>query len=436
MAKVSQVHLPLMLNCFSGVGMAIALANLSATGKVLTGKAWVGLLTAAMLAVAHTAWWLSTIAEVYTWSVAGLTAEIWLLVLLLRKPSWTKLLVLAFINGLGLCVHNFALLPLPVYLAITVVLIAKRKLRLWSLPVGGLAWALGAGIYLGMTAHLGITGGDWPDAIKSALVGEYAGQVTNLVGPLPRWKENAVLSGMNFLGLLAPLAVIGWIRFRSRLGGETAAVLASITLIHLLFFIRYPVPDQFTFILPSLVMVSVGSSVGLSVLSDLSREWRSTVISVCILSLIWQPLVYSFAPSLVKRIAGDIRRKRELTFRDEASYWLIPWKHNEKSARRFAAAALAEAGPDGVIIPDSTSGPPLKLYQKLTSAHPGVTIQFGGEPIPPDEFTVETLRQTFTGRIIHCVSNLPGYAPKCIIDNAEFQKQPGDILHTIRWKNP
>jgi len=436
LGRVSQEHLPLMLNCLSGVGMAIALGNLAGTGKLLTGKAWVGLLTAAMLAVTHTTWWLSTIAEVYTWSVAGLTAEIWILVLLLRRPSWTKLLALAFINGLGLCVHNFSLLPLPVYLTVGIVLTAKQRVPLRALLLAPLAWMIGAGAYLVMIADLGMSTGSWAGAVRSALVGDYAEQVTNLISSSPRWKENAFLSGMNFLGLLAPLAVVGWIRWRSTLTHATAAVLGIITLIHVLFFIRYPVPDQFTFILPTLAMLTLGGAAGLAVLVELSRKWRTALVAACILSLIWQPVIYAFAPSLVKRVAGDVRRRRELAFRDEVSYWLIPWKHGEKSAERFAAASLTEAAPDGVIIPDGTSGYALKLYQRLWGVHPGVTIQFAGSPIRSGEPTLEELRAAFTGRRIHTVANVLGYAPPCLIENDLLTRGPGDILYTVRWNDP
>jgi hypothetical protein len=70
------------LNVFSGIGMSVALANLAGVLTLLTGRRWIGLLIATMLAVAHAVWWLSTLAEVYTWSVAGLTAELWLLAVL------------------------------------------------------------------------------------------------------------------------------------------------------------------------------------------------------------------------------------------------------------------------------------------------------------------------------------------------------------------
>ncbi|MHC4982221.1 MAG: protein O-mannosyl-transferase family [Planctomycetota bacterium] len=166
-ASLSGRHFAFALNFFSGVGMAVALANLAAVATILSRRRWVGLATAAMLAVAHTVWWLSTIAEVYTWSVAGLTAELWLLVSLLRRPRWQTAAALAFVNGLGLCVHNFALLPLPVYIVVAAVLAARRAIPRWSLAAAALAYLLGAGIYIGMTVDLAMPDGDLLGAIGS-----------------------------------------------------------------------------------------------------------------------------------------------------------------------------------------------------------------------------------------------------------------------------
>ncbi|HOF18750.1 MAG TPA: hypothetical protein PK082_07550, partial [Phycisphaerae bacterium] len=256
LAAVSTEHLPALLNAFSGVGMAVALANLATVVALLTARRWIGLLIAAVLAVAHTPWWLATIAEVYTWSVAGLTAELWLLALLIRRPNWQALAALALVSGLGWSVHNFALLPLPVYLAVMVVLLVRRKLPAWSLAVAAAAYVVGAGPYLALivpeAARAGIV-----ETVRSALVGNYGRQVANLAAVSMHWKANAVLTAMNFVSALLPLAVVGWIRLRRRLGGALAAALGAVTLIEIVFYVRYPVPDQFTFLLPSLAMIAV-----------------------------------------------------------------------------------------------------------------------------------------------------------------------------------
>ncbi len=123
----------------------------------------------------------------------------------------------------------------------------------------------------------------------------------NVAAGSRHWKSNVVLSGLNFANVLLPLAVIGWSRMRRRLGAATAAAIGAVTLIEMLFFVRYPVPDQFTFILPTLMVVGVAAALGLATLCELSRRWRTIAITACIVSLVWQP---AFFP-LVRELRSD-----------------------------------------------------------------------------------------------------------------------------------
>ncbi len=434
LAAVSRTHLPFLLNAFSGLGMGVALANVAAVVALLTGKRWVALLTAAMLSVTHTAWWLGTIAEVYTWSAAGLTVEIWLLVLLIRRPGWKLLFSLALVSGLGLCVHNFALLPLPVYAVVVVVLTVRRKLPPWSLAVAVAGYVLGAGVYLGMIVDLWIRSGDLLGAIRSALFGAYAEQVLNVGMESRHWKYNVALSGMNFTNVLLPLAAIGWFRMSRRVGPAIGSAIGAVTLIELLFFIRYPVPDQFTFILPTLMMVGIAVGVGLEILCEVSQRWRTIAVTACIVSLVWSPVSYALAPPVAKRFAGEVRRSRRLPFRDEGRYWLTPWKHNERSAQLFAVAALGEAAPDGVIVPDSTSAPPLRIVRELAGRWEGVTVQFDGGPLTPYARDPDAFRTELADRGLFSTTIAPGYIPEQLLIDAEFDKLPESVLYTVRWK--
>ena len=70
-------------------------------------------------------------------------------------------------------------------------------------------------------------------------------------------------------------------------------------------------------------------------------------------------------PRLVEASGIAVNRARVLPFRDEVRYWLVPWKQDERSAELFAAAALKQAAPDGIILADSTSIYPLLLLQRL-----------------------------------------------------------------------
>jgi len=446
------------LNFLSGLGMAVALANLAAVATLLTRRRWIGLASAVMLSVAHAVWWLSTIAEVYTWSVAGLTAEVWLLVLLLRKPSWRLLAALALVNGLGLCVHNFALLSLPIHLVVAVALIARKRLPAWSLTPAGGAWICGAGLYLAMTVHLAVESGSLAGAVRSALVGEYAEEVLNVTGASKYMLYNAALGALSFVSFLLPLAVVGWMRLRKRLGGATAAALAAVTAIHVVFVVRYSVRDQFTFMLPSLCMIALASAVGLSVLVGAGRRGRAVAFAAAALSIVAPPCVYAAGPRLTKMAGVSIHRERELPFRDEMRYWMVPWKHNERSAELFAEAALREAEPDGVIAPDDTSVHPLLLVKRRERIAPRVSIQHKGEPLPkyePDN--PGAFKEALAGRSVLLISKSISHLPRIFRDreyveaverdpsgrhipgifrDAKLVPTVGGVLYRLQWKAP
>ena len=370
------------VNALSGMGLGLMVANLAGAIHALTGKRSVATVVAGTIGLAHTAWWLGTVAEVYTWSAAGLAGEVWLAILLIRRPDTKLLALLALISGLGWSLHNFALLALPVHVALACWLIwGKRRLSPWSLAWAGAAYVIGSGAYLVMITQLAIQVGV-SAAVRSALFGEYTQQVLAVAPAGGLFKVNMALSTLNFANLLLPLAVVGWLSFR-RLERVTAVAMGTVTAIHVLFFVRYPVPDQFTFILPSLVMVGLWAGVGLSRLVDtVGARGRRILTGVCVVSALAQPMWYALAPALVHRLGLSPAREVSRPTRDEAGYWLLPWKHDERSAESFARQALEEVSPRSIIIADSTSIYPLWVTQQLENSAPGVMVT---TTVPPKE---------------------------------------------------
>ena len=415
---INKEHFPFLMNALSGLGMAIALANLSAICAILTGKRWVGAISAAMLAVAHTPWWLATITETYTWSVAGLTAEILLMILLIRKPTWGKMFALALISGIGLSLHNFALLPLPIYIIVALVLIARKQLRAKALIPAVVAYFIGAGLYIGLIVNQAVKTGDIVGTIHSALFGKYASAVLNISSIGKYGKANAAISSMNFVNFLLPFAVIGWARMSRQVGRFIAFAIGAITIIELLFFIRYPVPDQFMFILPSLVMITIAAAIGVARLARHSIDRRNLVLTACILSIFVPPMLYATLPTLLRNLGVTVLRKRSLPFRNETRYWLMPWKNNENSAEMFARTTLGVAKPNAIIIAGSTSYYPLAVVQKVYSIRKDVLV-LGSEPWPiPRPATRKELKaflSAVANRPVYAISNIKGYCPETLI---------------------
>jgi hypothetical protein len=421
--------------------MAIAAANLAVVAAQITGRRRFGLMAAALLVLSHTGWWLSTVAEVYTWSLAGFTAELWLLLSLLRRATWRKLAALALVNGLGLAVHNFALLPLPVYVLTALLLIRSGRLRAWALAAAAGAWLAGASLYIGLIVR-DIAGGNAVlDTIRSALVGEFTQNVLNagLAWNTVR-KVNLILMLMNVIG--PPLlAFVGAARLgASRLSRfkaapspmtgagassrSVAAAFGAIALIHLLFVARYNVPDQFTFFLPAMAMIYLYAAVGLAVWSSRSRTSRRVAWAMMLLWLPALPLLYSAVPAVARKLGGSGLEKRELPFRDELRYWLAPWKQDETSAQQFALAALSDVAPRAVVYADPTSFYPLAVARETLRLRPDVLLagEDGESALPRPEPNVQAFLAALGDRPLYVVTPTAPYLPQPLMDALDFEK--------------
>ena len=423
------------LNAFSGLGMAIALANLSLLVHRLTGRWWAGAGIALMLSVAHTAWWLSTIVETYTWSLAGLSVECLLLVSLIRQPRWATLAGLALVSGWGWSIHNLALLPLPVHLTVMVYLMIRRRLPVWSVLPAVAAFGLGAAMYIGMIVARASSAG-LPEAVHSALFGGYRDDVFG-VGTWAMVPYNLGLMALNGISLLPLLAVVGWLKFRRRLGGETALALAAITMIQVVFVVRYTVPDQFTFCLPALWMTGLAGGVGLAVLAETPGRWRTWAVAGVALSLVAGPAAYALLPRLVN--AQSLPGRELKDFRDEVRYWAMPWKHNEHSADRFAQTVwrqmkpVCDAGNEPIILLGTTPLFPVVITQDMQRLCPRAQVQRDGRPLPLKR-DAHAIRRAAGTRPIYVLS--PQSIPRPLRAHVRAVKDhPDDVLYRLQWND-
>ena len=157
------------------------------------------------------------------------------------------------------------------------------------------------------------------------------------------------------------------------------------------------------FLLPSLVMIALAAGVGLAALAGRSASWRRSAVAACVISVLVPPIVYAAAPALARRAGVQIHRRRPLPFRDELRYWLVPWKHGETSADRFARAALAQAGSDAVILLDLTALNAVRVTQKVEGLSPTVQVS----SIYGALADKEAFGRTLAGRKLYVLSPSP-----------------------------
>lgn len=403
------------VNAFSGLGMAVAAAACAWLVQRLTRNTLAAVVAGSLLGLAHMAWWMAAIAEVYTWSLALFLVETALLYAVLVHPQPRTLFWLALTSGLGLAVHHFALLSLPVWAGAALWLIRRRALPGWSLAPAAVAWLAGASPLLALVTGAVCGAGHPWEAINDALFGgSYRRQVLGLT---PSLSPALVLGNLALfaLSLASPLwaaAAYGWRRRHFPQPQAFTVCLALLTLIHVIFFARYFVPDQATFCLPTLGLMSIWVGVGLAAFFA-QQKWSGPVCAAVVCAgLVCPILVYSGSAAIARACHWKAARARVLPFRDEARYWLLPWKNAEHSAVDFAQAALSQCGRKDVIYADSTAAGPLVvtlLTEPARRDRPRVVTYYDTWTQDPGAWS--GFLAALADRPFHVVSPVPGYVP-------------------------
>jgi len=418
-------HLPFgplawRMNLVSAVCGALAVANVAVlVRRLVPARPTAAWLAAGLFGLAHTSWWLATICESQMLLAAIFTAELNVLVSLLRRPRGHLVILLGALNGLGLTAHNLALLAVPVYGLVVVGLCWRRRLRWSSMALLVAGWLVGASGFLALIVR-GASSDRLAAAVSSALFGaRWRGSV--LGGSLRAVAMGAGCVAYNFPNAALPLAVVGLAGLRKQPPRALGRALAALAGIYLLFAIRYRVADQFMFFLPFYAMVAVLAGVGYDRLA--ARPWGAGLAAVATASLLVGPILYAVMPVVARAADLPLPGRKDLPFRDPGRYWLSPWKAAEDSAGRFARAALDEAPAGSIVVADSTSLYPLLWTKHARGGSGGASLVGPGQalrPGTPDVFVVSTL---------------PGYCPEWIRQGASLEKDREDaVLFRVVWR--
>jgi len=411
------------MNLVSAVCGALAGANVAVLVRRLMpshrAPAW---FAAGLFGLAHTTWWLSTICESQAILAALFTLELNVLLSLSRRPRGHVVLLLGGLSGLALTAHNLALLAVPVYALAVVGLCLRRRLRWYAVGLFAVGWAVGSAGLVVLVVRQAMDTGLVP-AVQSALFGvRWRSDV--LGGSLRAAGMGVGFVAYNFPNAGLPLAVAGLLALRHRPGRLVFRAFAALAGIYLLFAIRYSVPDQFMFFLPFYAMVAVLAGVGLG---RLAERGANVLAAVCLASVLIAPAVYAAMPSLARAVGLALPGRKDLPFRDPASYWLCPWKATEDSAGLFARAALAEVPPDGIVIADGTS-----LYPLLWVRHRG---GISARPALVGIGEATTQRLAVGTPNVFAVSSKRGYYPEWLDEVARLRKDGKEsVLFRVVWR--
>jgi len=409
------------MNLASAICGAVATANVALLVRRLSpGRPAAAWLAAGFFGLAHTPWWLSTICESQMIFAALFTAELHVLVSLVRRPTGALALLLGAVNGLALTAHNLALPGMAVYGLVVLALCLRGRLRFWAVGLLAIGWVVGSAGLLALVAREAGAIGLIP-AVKSALFGQ-RWQADVLGGSSRAVKMGAAYIAYNFPNVALPLAAVGLWAFRRAALRPLRWPVYGLTALYLLFAIRYTVVDQFMFFVPFYVMAAVLAGVGLGSLPERILGWLAPLAMA---SLLIGPALYAVMPSVARWANLTVPGRNDLPFRDPARYWLSPWKARENSAGLFASKALASVPAGGVVIADSTSLYPLLWAQRVEGLGRGVRLLAGASPrtVPPGTPNV------------FAVSAAPGYYPPWLAEEAALpERSPGQALHRVVWR--
>jgi hypothetical protein len=388
----------------SSLAGAVAIANLYACAKALTGRWKAAALAAGSLLVANTFWQLATLVETYTLAAAFLTTECWCVIRLVQiasgappkdssasfRPKFGRqqrlILLLWLVQGLGFANHNLSLLTMPMAGAVTVWAWQKGRHSYWLIPGAAVFWLIGASPQLVFIAREAMASGDVSATIQSALFGTvFEDRVLNasLSSQLLLISAGFVL--LNFPNLLLPAAVSG---IAGSLGRSAISPLPQFLLIglavHLIFAFRYPVPDQHYFFLSTYVFLCLFGSMGFA--SWMYRPAGRTtkrIVTAALFLLLLTPVVYAFVPSIGRRINALGYVERDKPYRDDFVYIFIPWTFAERSAETMSRQAVDMAGEDGAIVVEDGMAEFAVRYELHRRERRGVEV-FSPE-MPPRE---------------------------------------------------
>ncbi len=239
-------------------------------------------------------------------------------------------------------------------------------------------WILGALPYL-LIVLLELKQRPFGEVIHSALFGEhFKNQVAGLLpapGILLISLAFMLLSFPGFALFFAGRAVLKRIVERGRppgRGSRSARAGAPMTaislplpvlfivLLHLVFFLRYNVIDQYTFLIPVYALIALLAGVGFATLRGTS-VWKKLAWGLLLL----QPLMYMAVPAWARQSGVLARHERHKPYRDDYNYLFLPWQVQERSAEKLMQDAFGAIQPGGVMVVEDSMAHYTVLWTRM-----------------------------------------------------------------------
>lgn len=413
----------------SALGTAITVANVWLIVWLLVRRTGAATVAALACMLAHTVWQLGAQPQTYGWSNAALTGMLVLAIAYAQTSRTAWLLLAALVGGLGLSVHLMSQFGLAVLAVWVVVRVVRRETPWGVIPAGLGLWLVGGALFWYVAIMEYQRTGDVRATLESAFLGGWGGAVFNLRG-IPQMLGRSVL--MLVMNFPTPVALLGlWGAWRSRRlleGTPMAALLGATAVLYVLFAVRYRIPNQNHFFTPVYVLMAVYIGLGVAAV-EWSKRAASTVLLVAATAVV-VPAYWAMAET-ARSLEFNLRSEGEMhriPYRDVYAYYLLPWQHTQAGARRFAEEVLAAVPRRAVLLPDTTTAPPLKCLHDVEGVRPDVLIvdpydaQFD-ESLRPYWRAEKSLlpQMSVLGRRVFVTSDQPAYVPAWVRKHGQLE---------------
>lgn len=322
------------------------------------------------LGLSHLFWHLSVITESYI-----LVSFFLVLCLLLsekykKNPSVLKLSAVFFVFGLGIQVNLilaviFIIIFLPIHSLKAKILIPVLALLLSLLP-----------IIIIMTKEIRSGSTFYEVVIKNFLQQKYKESI-NIYSILDFKRLAKIITLFLYqFPFLIPLLIIPVFISHNKLPQKYSISSIQYSILFFLIIalsIIYTMPKSIYF----LVLASIFFILSISRTIDgfIGNTSKKSYILLLALLILINITIYLTGPHLAKNLR--IRISNEVPFRNSARYFLIPWKHNERSSHDFFKYCEQNLDQNSVLISDFTVLKTLEYYK------------IAGEKIPYETWDVE-----------------------------------------------
>lgn len=411
------------INMLSAIFGAIAVANLFLLLRLWLDKVWPAVISAVTLAVSWTFWQNAVIAEAYTLYAAQLFTELLVLLQYIQTKRTGYLCLLGLLNGLAIANHLWGVFPLACYGVYILSLLLKRRIGLKVLIVFVALWIVGAAPYEYLIVKNVIATGDIKGTIESALFGNiWQGAVLNTNLSARVFLENMVFIALNFPTPNFVLLLIGAaVLYKKAPSRAFANIILAAAVLYFVFAFRYTVPDRHVFFLPFYCLAALFIGLG--------AEWLlarcgSVRIAVLVTLMALLPVAsYFVTPQIARKYYKGLAERRQRPYRDEYTYWLVPWKTGYNGAERFATEALQSVEQGAVVYAYTTDVHPMLYMQQVKGLRPDVKIvsdydHSAGAPVLDKASTPSILAEG----PLYVTSVTRGYCPFFLSEQYQFVK--------------